>query len=74
MGALGSSNVHYLELSEVVADIDHLGLEVVSLHEEVEQLLGVPALLDLPGHLGVNEDLQHGLRLALAGERSRIKA
>ena len=35
-----------LELVKVVADVDHLRLAVVALHEE---LLGVPGLVDLPG-------------------------
>ena len=38
-----------LELGKVVADVDHLRFEVVALHEEIEELLGVPGLLDLPG-------------------------
>ena len=54
-----------LELSKVVAGVDHARLEVVALHEEVQQLLAVPARLDLLGDLGLREDPQDGIRLGL---------
>ena len=40
-----------LELGEVVAGVDHAGLEVKVLHQELQQLLAVPALLGLFGYL-----------------------
>ena len=49
-----------LELGEVVARVDHARLEVVTLHQEVQQLLAVPAGLDLLGHLRFGEDPHRG--------------